>query len=373
MRRLKLIFICVMASLPPGCTYWSSSDAQRPAGNESRSNSWSPSQAMSDTPVPARSASPLALITADFVNAMQQMPVLAPASITVNLLSSDREDAFIGSMAHSLQKAGYGLRWVDDYTSEFLLQYRHEREAGDSRVHRDRFEVALGAVEMRRTYATDSKDQTRPVTPLYVRGADASTVALNDAAFNLTTVGTLTLSSSTAAQRQAVVNPVPLKPVTPRLLPADANPLDTRISATGSAPALSLPLVTLPSIENVFELGGSNYEDVLAGYTVVQERKLTFPNDSLRLGEYNKAILEQMVDQFSPTSDVFSLIGCSIGPTAVHGGNAALALGRSSRVREALLFSGVPAGKILDEGCWAGDSADRTQLRRGVVVTLNRK
>jgi len=33
----------------------------------------------------------------------------------------------------------------------------------------------------------------------------------------------------------------------------------------------------------------------------------------------------------------------------------------------------VDRDKILDEGCWAGDSGGNTLPRRGVVLTLNRK
>ena len=44
--------------------------------------------------------------------------------------------------------------------------------------------MAIGFVEMRRSYTIDSVSGTQPVTPLYVRGTDASNVVLNDDAFN---------------------------------------------------------------------------------------------------------------------------------------------------------------------------------------------
>ena len=134
-----------------------------------------------------------------------------------------------------------------------------------------------------------------------------------------------------------------------------------------------MPLIALPQVQNVFELGGSNFETILAEHHVVDEQVLTFANDSLRLGELNKQFVEKMVEDFNGKTDIFSIIGCSLGPTQVAGGNAALALGRANRVREALLFAGVPENLILDEGCWAGDTDLNTLPRRGVVVTLNRK
>ncbi len=379
MHKFKLILICLVGILPSACALL----PDNPVGQ-------SPDKRSSANPTHNQRAAPAGLIALDFVNALVQIPSLSPVTTTINVLSTDRNDEFTQSMQAALQTAGYGIRWVEDYHGEHLLQYRHEREAGDIRAHRDLFEVAVGAVELRRTYAIGNDNRISPLTPLYVRGTDASHIVLNDAAFGTLPVRANGAAAAGSGGPAASVAPVPLRPVDtpsgsitssplsgltstvsgqPTIADA-ANPLNPAVSRV---PPLSLPLVALPRVENVFELGGSNFEDLLAGHNVVQDQSLVFPDDSLRLGPSNKLLVEQIATQFNPDTDMFSLLGCSVGPTALAGGNAALALGRASRVREALLFAGIPAERILDEGCWASDSSDKRLLKRGVVITLNRK
>lgn len=329
------------------------------------------------------------LISTDFVNALRQLPAVSPDGTTVALLQSSYQDVFVQAMHRALKKQGYGIRWVEDGESQYLLQYRKDTEAKNKLTVRDVYEVAFGYIEMRRTYLTDAGNKVRPATPLYVRGIDASGIVLNDDIFDvvaskpvvqgdaLQPIPDKTLATRIPAEQQpSSSDSAPQSSITlqnDQTLPRDANPLRGLVAdASGGAP-LGLPLVALPRIENVFELGGSNYEDILAGHKIVVEQILTFPNDSLRLGTVNKKLIDQLVSRYNPQSDVFSVIGCSLGPTRVSGGNAALALGRASRVVEALLFSGVAQDSILDEGCWAGHSEEKTLPRRGVVLSLNRK
>lgn len=323
------------------------------------------------------------LIAADFVNALQQIPTFPPAATTVQLLHSELQDPFTVSMRDALQAAGYATRWVGDEAHEQLFQYRYERTVDHRAMPQDLYEIAVGSAEMRRRYATDEHNRISPVTPLYVRGADASQIRMNDALFERK------ISAPPASPATVAETPPPPRTVgqsrlpptdatassAPRQLsvPSEVNPLNPLISGAERKPDLSLPLIALPRVQNVFELGGSNFEEMLSDHKLVREQVLTFANDSLRLGSVNKILVEQMVEFFNPETDVFSVLGCSLGPTQMSGGNAALALGRASRVREALLFAGVPQDRILDEGCWAGDGSGEALPRRGVVVTLNRK
>ena len=293
-------------------------------------------------------------ITADFVNALKQIPTHAPASSTVQFLSTDQGDEFTVAFHDEIRRAGFAVRWIDGQLNDNLFQYRRVIEDGIDSMVRQRFEIAVGHVELRRTYVGDSAADVMPVTPLYIRGADATHVVLNDAVF--------TQVVSAPSKRESTLS-----------VPDNANPLS--VWARGASPQQQkpLPLVALPSVRNVFELGGSNYSDALSNHTTLVERILTFPNDSLRLGDVNKQIIYSVVSAFNPETDIFSVLGCSLGPTALSSGNAALALGRASRVSEALLFAGIDPDKILDEGCWAGDSTGNTLPRRGVVLTLNRR
>ena len=334
------------------------------------------------------------LIATDFVNALRQLSSLPSRSTTVELQRSANNDPFYLAMQSAFRQAGYGIRWIDDEGSDTLFQYRRVSEDEAGSVSRDTYELAVGAIEMRREYAVDI-NRVQPVSPLYVRGADASGLALNDDIFKSSGAVQVTEASLAPVQsdQQAAavdINAVPVNPplemnkttssatlamrnTSPLNIPSDANPLDQNVGRAVSGGPLSLPLTALPRVENVFELGVSNYEDVLSGHSIMGEQVLTFANDSMRLGERNKRLVEQMVNRFDPETDVFSVVGCSMGPTQVKGGNAALALGRAGRVVEALRFAGVNDTHILDEGCWAAEEAIERLPRRGVVLTLNRR
>ncbi len=124
---------------------------------------------------------------------------------------------------------------------------------------------------------------------------------------------------------------------------------------------------------NFYDTLVSHYDDVFTDYEDVDQSILVFPNDSLRLGDDNKLIIEQYVEAMNPETDLMSVIGCSHGNTEVSNGNSLLALGRANRVKEALLFSGLEHDKILEEGCWASETFDDVMPRRGVVLTLKRR
>jgi len=326
----------------------------------------------------------LSMVAEDFVNALQQIPSHAPSATTIQIPRSDSADSITQSFKAAFESGGYGVRIVDVVADNNVFQYRLDDESYDDAAGRHRFEIAVGAVEMRRTYGGLLINNVHPVTPLYVRGADATKVILNDAAFastspnNGTTSGiplvdlSTTIPTSEAPSEDspiaqtsesfvAATTDEPLEVVrdttdrTPLTVPDEINPLQNMVSAQFGAGSFALPLVALSEVQNVFELGTSNYVDVLTELDIVAQQILTFPNDSLRLGNRNKQLVENMVTRYQSSSDIFSVIGCSMGPTALEQGNAALALGRASRVREALLFAGVDRDKILDEGCWAGD------------------
>lgn len=327
----------------------------------------------------------LDLVANDFVNAMKQLGELAPSSTTVELLHTDN-DNFTRALERALRDNGFGLRRVNDAGGNSLLQYRYDNESTSRGFQRDLYEVAIGSIEMRRTYLTDGNRSLSPVTPLYIRGADASKVELNDSVFtDLPADQSTVAASDTTVAKQTAKSPATASASTqsvtthslvtssPLSVPPQANPLGPIAKTSATSNALGLPLLTLPQVKNVFELGNSNYESALLDHHIVAEQILTFANDSLRLGQVNKVFIDRLVEKFDERSDVFSVIGCSLGPTQLKSGNAALALGRAGRVKEALLFAGIAEANILDEGCWAGDSGTINMPRRGVVVTLKRK
>ena len=377
-------------------------------------------------PLVPKQETAMKIIATDFVNALRQLPSVQPASTTVDLQYSQQDDGFTEEMRRAFEQAGYGLRWVEDEGSATFFQYRAAAEPAAASAQQKTFELAVGPVEMRRSYTIDKSHRVRPVTPLYVRGVDASGIVLDDAIFISSTTASKYESASTAASKdksestllskdqslsttttastnersrpytenrelRAVppVSTIPTKPLMP-VAPSkptsslsaqnhrlqvhdDANPLSPLVRNSTAVNPLSLPLLDSSQRENVFAIGGSNFDAILSGHRVLQEQVLTFANDSMRLGVRNKVLVEQMVQRFDPNTDIFSVIGCSLGPTQVRGGNAALALGRAGRVVEALRFAGVTDRHILDEGCWAGDGTFDSLPHRGVVISLNRR
>ena len=123
---------------------------------------------------------------------------------------------------------------------------------------------------------------------------------------------------------------------------------------------------------NLAESGMSNYESLLATKQDVAEEVLIFGDDSYVLGPRNKKLLGQVMGSFNPETDVVQVVGCSTGTTKIENGNAALAIGRANRVKEALLYSGIPHDKILDEGCWSPNANSTPFPNRGVVITVKR-
>jgi len=123
---------------------------------------------------------------------------------------------------------------------------------------------------------------------------------------------------------------------------------------------------------NIAESGMSNYENLLSGKQDVAAEVLIFGDDSYVLGARNKQLLGDVMTDFNPDTDVVSIVGCSTGVTKIENGNAALAIGRANRVKEALLYSGIPHDKIYDEGCWSPTPNSTPFPNRGVVITVKR-
>jgi len=91
------------------------------------------------------------------------------------------------------------------------------------------------------------------------------------------------------------------------------------------------------------------------------------------LGKENKIKLQKLAERVNAETDIISVIGCSHGTTAIKNGNQILAEGRTLRVTESLMFTGLNPDLILDEACWAGVHWDEVMPRRGVIVTHKRR
>ena len=320
-------------------------------------------------------------IAEDLVGVLARVDIVAPVRADGVRVTEQRDEPGFGSaLEAALREAGYVVvasGEADDPSGRVLPAGYAVQRGARAGAPTATYTVALADVQARRAWSLpageDAGGDWVPAGPLFVRGAEPD--ALRPPAPS---------SASAAASFPAVAVPTPTEaraaiPIAPPSGPDSASAPE-RIAidpATGrpvyggvTRGALGGPV--LPTERNVMDLGGSNFADLFADYADVVERILVFPNDSERLGTDNKSIVAEVAGRFDPESDVLSIVGCSLGPTSLPNGNERLALGRANRVKEELVEVGVPSERILDEGCWAGDSSERFPSR-GVVLTLRRR
>ena len=341
-------------------------------------------------------------IAADLVDVLSRVDGVAPASADgVSVTAQPDEPGFGRALETALREAGYDVAapGAPGAPGRVLpAGYAVQRAAGAA-APTATYTVALADVQARRAWSLpaggDAAEGWTPAGPLYVRGADVGALeaaAPTPAGTELAAApdgGTPDASAgavSTPTETRAAIPVVPASgPDTGAGPGAGADALD----ATGAPERIAIDPATgnpvyggvtrgafggpaLPTERNVMDLGGSNFASLFVDYADVVERILVFPNDSERLGPDNKSIVAEVAERFDPERDVFSIVGCSLGPTSLPNGNERLALGRANRVKEELVQVGVPSERIVDEGCWAGDSSERFPSR-GVVLTLRRQ
>lgn len=343
------------------------------------------------------------LISQDLVNVLSQVPTLQVGQVSLQVPKPDQFNGDFGNaLVFTLQNAGYSLSQAGDKSQLLPVSYTINQAVGSADGALYTYTVNIGDVSVRRTYQPQSDGWVAPASDLQVRGAIASNLFIDNNLFQRAR----TPQEKTTPARNSVPRPQPLPefaaldnpqtptPVTSRdgssavaLATTDyppvrvtAHDVSAQKSSLGRQDSFHQPLFknTSPTLapsqkQNVRNLGESNYASILNSMSIVKEAVLIFDNDSTVLGSANKAQVGQFVKAFDRTKDVFSVIGCSHGPTALAGGQESLALGRAQRIKEELMFAGVPENSILDEGCWAHEQFDKRMPRRGVVLALKRQ
>lgn len=298
------------------------------------------------------------LVAQNLVFALTQLPDLHPYRTTVQ--ASPSTTRFGDRVLARVADAGYGVQSVAADQGHRYLRYRAERS--ESEVGEEtRYRVAIGPFSVSRAYALVD-GRTVPSSTLRVDGAEATDIALNDEIFGRDVPEALSVASFVNAGEPAILD---VSGGEPR--PVDV-PDTLVVDATTAEPDFS----TLVR-RNVYEMMRSNYAELFADYEDVRQDVLVFPNDSLRLGNAQKATIAEYVRELDPATDILSVIGCSHGRSALDNGNEVLAIGRANRVKEAFLFAGVDHEQVLEEGCWAPQHFDEVMPRRGVVLTLKRR
>ena len=377
------------------------------------------------------------LAARDVVSVLRQIDTLAPESTTLGTSTENRgQERFADALKQELQAAGYAMRVVDNGPDTVPVSFEFQDENGDNQTQSRTLTVFAGNVAVRRTYGIDNAGNITPLSAMQIRGADASdlvpdhnifaapannapiakdppveTAVLPDEQMVKDDISAVPVpdaplasaddsllvvapSSEVVAPSSKVVAPssVGVAPSSVGVAPSSTADLSATATINSNVTDSSLLDLVAPSVpaqrqapidiaalrpddttENFMDLQQSNFANAFADMGIVREKVLTFPNDSTFMGDENKTRLKSMLDGFNAQSDVLSVIGCSMGATNHAGGQEALARGRALRVRDELLYAGVPEENILEEGCWAEEAFDQRMPRRGVVVTLKRR
>lgn len=292
-------------------------------------------------------------IAQDLVFTLVQLPSTNPLSTTVQM--SDPVTPFGDEVVSLVREAGYGIQSVPDDRGGNHLRYREERIASELGVE-TRYAVSIGDVEVERAYGT----------------ADGDLVPLSAQQVSGTGAGDVEVELDTALFGDAIDPAADAVRFEDRSAPLFTDAAGEPVALAFARPAPDSDGFAARVKENLYHRLSSNYAELFASYADVDSVTIDFGNDSMRLGKSQKLLIDGFADRLRPDTDLLSVIGCSHGATALTNGNSLLALGRANRVKEALVFAGVPPGAVLDEGCWAGQGHPVFPAR-GVVLTLKRR
>ncbi|MFK7992691.1 MAG: hypothetical protein AB8B87_01045 [Granulosicoccus sp.] len=303
-------------------------------------------------------------IAADIIRIARQ--IYTPFNTTLQV-SNNNTDPLLTHFVNEFAKAGYGIQRVSaDQGSNFFTFTRTE-QPGDTGEPLIQFDASIGAVDIGRDYQVPRANMISPASPVRLSGTRVS-VNVPDTPTGRFLISNPDHSRAVYAASMNLSNQAP--PIISLITEDLVDRVVNRSTQTASLQGLNSSRV---EVNNLFYADQSNFSSILDNYEQVERQIVVFGNDSMILGNTNKLLIEQFVQQRFGPGDLISLVGCSNGPTALDIGNEGLALGRAERVTQALLSQGIARDRILDEGCWAPVSAGRKFPSRGVVLELWRK
>jgi len=291
------------------------------------------------------------LVAEDFAYMLKMLPDLSPADGPLAMQKPD--SSFASNLLVALRGIGYSVVFTDDDTQERLV--KHQLDDSDETVRV--YSVGVEAVSLGRDYEIQDTG-VFPISFMRVKGVASDGLTIDDSRFR--------------RQDRDVTIITGISP--------DEELLEQQIARQNAQLPLYVSEAGTTEVDkdqitrsNMYETRESNFGKYFAGYDSVEKTVLSFPNDSLRVLPEVKTAVLRLSEQFNPETDIFSVIGCSHGKTALENGNELLAIGRSKRILEELVAAGVPDEKVLDEGCWAPVHFDGKMPRRGVVLDLKRR
>lgn len=290
------------------------------------------------------------LVAKDFVQLIVQVEPLAPDITSLRMARTiGTLDTFHAALREEFQIAGYS---IEPITTELVsdvpaVGHSIERAAatdGETVV----YNLSVGKIKFRRGYSIDSEGLITPLTAMEAKGIDSSILSQDDSIFGLESD---TRVASTSLQ---------------------ASSDDSRDLSEQLPEPIEEELIVIPSVVDASANGP--VENVLFKSKIIGESLLTFDGDSLVLGESNKRRVRNMVANYQPKTDVFSVLGCVFHNEVSWSEDATqLSIGRAQRIQSELLYAGIPADKIREEACAEDKDTGAPIIPPGsVLLLLNR-
>lgn len=315
--------------------------------------------------------------------------LLEPFNTTIQFNESESD---VIPAVEELVKLGYGMQRVDADQGKYFLDIKDVTLAGDVANKETRLRIALGDIELTRSYKIVSTREIvangsskNPKVKLVWRGDQAILpagpmllagtrlpVKVDGYELDLsadTSSNELTLTPSTAQYTSAA----PIEGGIPSisLITDDLIQQVAQNSFPGvGLPDLSVDTFTLENMSHVFDEAFASLSD---NYTRIRRETVIFPNDSQVLGRPGKLIVRKIIGRYSENSDIVGIVGCSNGYTNLDIGNEGLALGRAIRIAEEFYSAGIARDRVFNEGCWGTSAGTPGFPNRGVVIDLWRR
>jgi len=297
------------------------------------------------------------LVVRDFLVAISQ--VFDPIMTTVQLNAPVTD--FGLELENGLREMGFGMQRVSSDHGPTFLSYSKTISENNRSISTARYKLYIGEIGLERTYAVLDGGGIAPNGPMIVTGTERQ-IVLNGDLF----------PGQSVEVEYAAAEDVQIEPDTITVVDFEIMDAISKLRTT-DLPSYRALNSQNQEIENLFNSGASNFESIDENYRTVRKDIIVFDDDSLELKNLGRGQIEKLLKFYNPNTDVFRLIGCSLGTTKHAGGNEELALGRSKRVAGELIARSVDIGSIYDEGCWAPETGEADYPARAVVVQLQRK
>ena len=298
-------------------------------------------------------------VVRDLTDALAQVLEPRTATLQVNL---GADDPLTGAWVDALVGHGFGIQRVPaDQGPNYLSHSVRATEDPDVLAWR----LAAGIVELSRDYRVAGDESVAAVSPLRVAGSRAPVAVGAEGTVRV-------VAASPGLDRVEYVGAAPLEMPSPIISLVTPSVVAGVVERSVGGPGRSALNSNRVEVGNLF-FGGDAFGSLEQTHRRVGRQIVVFGDDSLVLGDDNRAVLERFIDEEMQAQDVVGLVGCSNGPTRLEIGNEGLALGRAARVTEALVERGVARERIYDQGCWAPVSAGDRFPGRGVVLELWRR